>query len=408
MESLIQAIEELWYHKLRTFLTLLGMIFGVGAVISMLSIGEGAKREALELIDSMGLRNVLVKAKTYDTKELAEIRERSAGLTLKDVQAGLETLPFVESFSAFKEISTYALFSQDKSAEAKVLGVTSKYLDMSHLEVETGRLLTEWDEQHFSQVCVLGSFIAKQLFPTRDPLGQTVKVNQHWLRIIGVLKERHYSKDEFQGIKLGGEQNCIYLPLQTALKKFDFPNHSNELDEFRFELEKGIDPEQAAITLSHLLDVRHGGMDDFELIIPAALLNQQKKTQRIFTIVMACVAGISLLVGGIGIMNIMLATVLERTREIGLRRAVGATRTDIVRQFLIESFTISAVGGLLGVVLGFVLSQIIAAFAQWQVAWTPMPIILSLGVCSLVGLIFGIYPAITASKLDPIVALQHE
>lgn len=408
MDRFVQAIEELWFHKLRTFLTLLGMIFGVGAVISMLSIGEGAKREALELIDAMGLRNLIVKARKMDEKELKEAREHSMGLSLQDVRAGLDTLPFVESYSAYKEVNTYALFSKYGDGEASVYGVTPSFFDMAHLEVSVGRTLLDWDNEHFSQVCVLGSQVAHRLFPDGKAFGQSVKVNHLWLQVVGILKERHFSKDQFQGIKLGGEQNRIYLPFQTAAKKFKYKPYEDECDEFRFQLQKGVDPENAAATLSHLLNVRHGEMDDFELIIPAALLNQQKKTQKIFTIVMACVAGISLLVGGIGIMNIMLATVLERTREIGLRRAVGARKNDIIWQFMVESFTISAVGGVLGVFLGFGLSQIIARFAQWQVAWSLTPIVLSLGVCSLVGLVFGIYPAIKASKMDPIVALNHE
>ena len=189
---------------------------------------------------------------------------------------------------------------------------------------------------------------------------------------------------------------------------FRFEPIENEIDEFRIRLKKGFSANIAAVTLNHLLKRRHKDADDFELIVPEALMKQHKDTQRIFTIVMACIAGISLLVGGIGIMNIMLATVLERTREIGLRRAVGARQKDIKRQFIIETVAVSAVGGVLGIVFGFFLSFTISAFAGWAVGWSFSAILLSVGVCAIIGLIFGIYPAIQASKLDPIEALRHD
>jgi putative ABC transport system permease protein len=228
------------------------------------------------------------------------------------------------------------------------------------------------------------------------------------LTLVGILKDKSLTKNEFQGISLEGEQNNIYIPLQTALKTFRFESLEAEIDEFRVRLGKGISSSTAAATLDHLLKRRHKDVDDYELVVPEALLNQHKKTQSIFTIVMACIAGISLLVGGIGIMNIMLATVLERTREIGLRRALGATRKDIQRQFILETFAVSAMGGLLGIVFGFALSITISALAGWAVGWSISAILLSVGVCAFIGLVFGIYPAVQASRLDPIEALRHD
>ena len=233
-------------------------------------------------------------------------------------------------------------------------------------------------------------------------------MNHLWLEVIGVLDTKFFSKDSFQGVKLGDSSDQILMPLQTALKRFKFKNLSSEIDRFKLELADKVKPEIAAQSLEHLLNRRHSQEDDFTIVIPAALLNQHKETQRIFNIIMSCVAGISLLVGGIGIMNIMLATVLERTKEIGLLRAIGATREDIRNQFIIESFTISALGGLLGIILGFMLAMVITAFAGWPVSYSLSAIVISVVFCALVGLVFGLYPAIKASKLDPIVALQRD
>ena len=407
-DNVLEALEQLWYHKLRTFLTLLGMIFGVGAVIAMISVGEGAEKEALQLIDSMGVRNLLVEEKTISDDRLAEVRKHSAGLSLSDITASMETLPFVLNYSAEKDIEVHTLFSRQGTSESKVLGVSQNFLSLSRLTVAQGRWFDAEDEKYFRQVVVLGSQTASQLFPKGDALGNKIKVNHLWLEVIGVLDTKFFSKDSFQGVKLGDSSDQILMPLQTALKRFKFKNLSSEIDRFKLELADKVKPEIAAQSLEHLLNRRHSQEDDFTIVIPAALLNQHKETQRIFNIIMSCVAGISLLVGGIGIMNIMLATVLERTKEIGLLRAIGATREDIRNQFIIESFTISALGGLLGIILGFMLAMVITAFAGWPVSYSLSAIVISVVFCALVGLVFGLYPAIKASKLDPIVALQRD
>lgn len=407
-EALKDTWDELWHHRLRTALTLLGMIFGVGAVIAMLSIGEGAEQEALELIDSMGLRNVIVNAKTFEEQQLIEIRQHSPGLTLRDIDIALETIPHVESHSAGKKVSTFVTFSQHAKSDATTFGVIPSYFSLSGFNLAAGRFFNEDDDKHYAQVAVLGPTVAQQLFPNRTAVDQLVKVNHVWLKIVGVLEDKQTSKDEFSGIKLGGEKNTIFIPLNTALKKFKFPNLDNQIDTFSLKITPQADPIMVARTLSHLLSVRHGEIDDFNIVIPAQLMEQDRETRKIFTIVMSCVAGISLLVGGIGIMNIMLATILERTREIGLLRAVGARRKDIMNLFLMESFTVAAIGGVLGIALGFAIAQVIAFYADWAVGWSLTAIILSVTVCALIGLVFGIYPAKKAAEMDPIEALQRE
>lgn len=407
-DNVLEALEQLWHHKLRTFLTLLGMIFGVGAVISMISVGEGAEKEALQLIDSMGVRNLLVEEKSFNNERLKEIRKHSVGLSLNDVKASVETLPFVVSSSAEKAVEVHTLFSKYAPGDSKVLGVTNSYLALSRLNIGLGRWFNEDDVAEFKQVVVLGGQSAKLLFPKGNALGQKIKINHLWMEVVGILESKLLTKDSFQGVKLGGNDERIFLPLQTALKRFKFRDLSSEIDSFKLELAENVAPQIAANSLNHLLDRRHSQEQDFNIIVPAALLNQHKETQRIFNIIMSCVAGISLLVGGIGIMNIMLATVLERTKEIGLLRAIGATQKDIKNQFIIESFTISALGGLIGIVLGFILANVISVFAGWPVGWSLSAVLISVVFCALIGLTFGIYPAIKASKLDPIVALQRD
>lgn len=402
------TVAELAQHKLRTFLTLLGMIFGVGAVIAMLNIGEGAEREALKTIETMGLRNLIVEGKTFDEKTLIEQRKHSLGLTQSDMQAAVSTLPGITGFSAERSLDTYALLSHHAKSDAKGIGVSASYMDLSNLTFAQGRNFTEEEDLYAAQVAVLGSQLAQTLFPDGNALEQPVKVNHVWLKVIGVLASRDQDQQEFQGIKLGGEQNQLFLPLNTATSRFRSLPLGAELSGFRLQLEDSEQTASTARALDFLLKQRHKDIDDYQLVVPAALLAQQKQTQQIFNIVMSCVAGISLLVGGIGIMNIMLATVLERTKEIGLLRAVGATKRDIRLQFVAESFAIAIAGGILGILFGIILSELIAFYSEWAVSWSIPAIVLSFSICALIGIAFGVYPAIKASELDPITALQTD
>lgn len=410
---LADAIAELSAQKLRTFLTLLGMIFGVGAVIAMLNIGEGAERQALKLIDSMGVYNIIIESKEYPSEELVEIREESLGLSMGDINAALATLPFVEGYSASKKIKVHDIYSDFRKSQAEVLGVTLSYFEHANLKLSAGRLLNKSDNDKISQVAVLGFDAAMELFPemannTEDMLNQYVKVNHVWLKVVGVLSPPPGDKNEFQGVKIGGDRYRIFLPLSTSVEKFSNDLLTSELDSVKLNIAKTSDPVIASKAVEQLIQLRHGGLEDYTLVIPAALLEQQKQTQQIFNIVMACVAGISLLVGGIGIMNIMLANVMERTKEIGLLRAVGATQEDIKQQFIAESFAISVLGGILGIVFGLVLSEIIGFYSGWAVSWSIPAIFLSLSICMIVGVGFGVFPAIKASKLNPIDALHSD
>jgi putative ABC transport system permease protein len=407
-DAVKQALAQLRQHKLRTSLTLLGMVFGVGAVIAMLSIGEGAKQEALRLIESMGLRNLLVQNRDFDQETLREIREHSIGLSRSDVRAIRESLPSVEAVSEEKKIKTWSLFSLQASSDAQVLAVTPSYFELASLRLAAGRAISSEDNDRFAQVAVLGAQAARDMFPGMDAVGQKVKVNHLWLEVVGVLADRDLSRDEFQGVRLGGDRNRVFIPLETAYKRLRFEALESELDAIRLRLGERSDPQRSAGTVNHLLSRRHGEENDYELIIPAALLKQQQQTQKIFTIVMSAIAGISLLVGGIGIMNIMLATVLERTREIGLLRAIGARKSDIQQQFLMESATVAGIGALIGIFFGIALAFVIQLFAGWPSAFSMFAIVLSVSICLLTGIIFGWYPARQAADLDPIKALHAE
>tara|TARA_B110000014_G_scaffold263865_1_gene262156 strand:+ start:2048 stop:3283 length:1236 start_codon:yes stop_codon:yes gene_type:complete len=402
------ACSELAQHKLRTLLTLLGMIFGVGAVIAMLNIGEGAEKEAMKMISTMGLHNLIIEAKTFETDELKEQRKHSTGLSIRDGEVSVKSLPFVTDYSAQKLVDTYIIFSAYGKSDGKATGVSPSFFDLSKLTLAQGRILTQSDNKNFTQVALLGATTAKQLFPNGNAVGQNIKINHLWFKVVGVLEATFLKKDDFQGIKLGGEQHQVFIPFKVAIHKFPHKQLNSEVTSLKLKLTKEVDPVQAAKAVSHLLERRHNDVDDYNLIVPAALLAQQKQTQQIFNIVMSCVAGISLLVGGIGIMNIMLATVLERTKEIGLLRAIGATQKDIQLQFMSESFTISIMGGVLGIVFGLILSELIAFYSEWSVSWSLNAIVLSFSICAMVGLVFGVYPAIKASKLNPIEALQSD
>lgn len=402
------ALLELSQHKLRTLLTLLGMIFGVGAVISMLNIGKGAEREALRMIETMGLNNLIVQSADVPAEELYEQRKKSSGLNLRDGRAALATLDFISAFAAQKILPTYSVFSAFGKSEAVAIGVSADYFALSPFELSVGRLLGQEDEAVLAQVAVLGESVAGQLFPDRNPVGELVKINHLWFHIVGVLDSPFIDGAEFEGVKLGAEQNQIFIPLATADQRFPKELLASELSELKLQLHPNTDARQAARALTHLMERRHNGVEDYIVVVPATLMAQKMETQAIFNIVMSCVAGISLLVGGIGIMNIMLATVLERTKEIGLLRAIGATQRDIRVQYMVESFTIAILGGLLGIIFGVLLSEVIALYAGWPVSWSTGAILLSFTVCALVGLIFGVYPAIKASKLNPIDALQSD
>ena len=403
------AITNLRAHKLRTFLTMLGMIFGVGAVIAMLSIGAGAERESLALIDTMGLRNIIIRDREYKEEDLKKIRENSLGLSMRDVQAIRAVVPELETYSARKRVKPFQIFTwKGKSDDSNVIGVTPSYFRAAKYELAEGSFLAEPDERDFEQFCVIGSRVQQKLFGYQAPVGRQIKIDKLWFTVIGVLADNTLSKDEFEGVKLQDFSNDIFIPLATALKKFEPKRFEAELDEVVITLKNTEAIKSGALLVSQVLASTHGKESDYALVVPRELLEQNQRTQRIFNIVMSAIASISLLVGGIGIMNIMLANILERTREIGVRRAIGARRRDIWQQFLIEALTISLIGGLTGILFGFGASRIVALYAQWSTVVTSASIALSFGVAAATGLLFGIYPAVRASRLDPVEALRYE
>jgi len=402
------AAADLARHKLRTLLTMLGIIFGVGAVISMLSIGAGAQAEALKVIDAMGLRNIIVREKPVEQKDLYTVRERSLGLSLRDLQGVRDVAPDIVAGSARKRVRVDRVLSAAGRSEGQVLGVGRAYFGLMNLRLASGSLFDDVEEDTFQRVCVLGHRARQDLFAFLDPIGQAVKINDVWFTVVGTLAPRSLGKESFQGVEVESGDNSIFIPITTALKMFDRPKLSSEVDEIVVQVSPRASVSASSLLLSGVIKDLHGGLSDFTLVVPEELLDQSRRTRRIFNIVMGGIAGISLLVGGIGIMNIMLASVVERTREIGVRRAVGATRRNILSQFLSEAVLISLLGGFTGVVLGFSIAWGVSIFSDWKTVVTGFSIILSFGFSVAVGLIFGTYPAMNAAGLHPIEALRHE
>jgi putative ABC transport system permease protein len=428
-EAFRSAFDNLAAHKLRSALTMLGMIFGVGAVIAMMSIGAGAERQALASIERLGLRNVLVRAKALKDDEAQEVRQKSLGVSQRDASAIAEAVPGVDLVAPRIRIDPYKVLSAaGKSDGAAVYGVDPRHRELAHLVVAEGRFLDEMDAATHAQVAVVGPAVRRDLFGYGPAVGQLVKVNDVWLEVVGVLADDAAvtsggpggpgapggsgggasESPGGEGAGAAGASREIYLPVSTAERKFEHPALSSPLDEIVVRLKTGVSGEEASGSIRELLDRLHAGAADYELVVPEALLAESRRTQRLFNMVMGAIAGISLLVGGIGIMNIMLATVLERTREIGVRRAVGARSRDIRFQFIVESFAISLIGGVTGIVAGLALARGVAALAGWETIVTGSSILLSTGVAIAVGLASGIYPASRAAALDPIEALRYE
>ena len=407
-ESVAQSLDNLTKRKLRALLTMLGIIFGVGAVIAMLSIGAGAEEQALQVIRQMGLRNIIIEGKEYQPEDLRKVREKSLGLSRRDLEALLAVTPNVVRGAGKKTVKAYQVVSQSGKVESRVVAADAAFLTLKTLSLVEGTYFDSRDEAGFEQVCVLGSAAKQGLFGFESALGKQLKINNVWFSVVGVIADQTLIKEEFAGVKLQNTNNDIYIPLATALKKIEFKSLESELDGIVLEVADERKTQATALVVSQVLEKLHNGESDYSLVIPEQLLKQSQQTQKIFNIVMGCIAGISLLVGGIGIMNIMLANVLERTREIGVRRAIGARRTDIRIQFLIEAVTISAFGGLFGIGLGFAIAYLVVFFAGWSTIITMWSVLLAFGVSTAVGILFGSYPAVQASRLSPIEALRYE
>jgi putative ABC transport system permease protein len=405
------ALQNLLSRKLRSLLTMLGMIFGVGAVVSMLSIGAGAQQQVLAFIEQLGVRNLIVEAKDIpNTDELLKLRKTSPGLSFKDLRVIRANMESVSASTPRKRITPNSLFPKSRLDMPGVYGVEPEFREIAGLRLARGRFFTMEENEELAPVCILGEGAKANLFPQKEAVGETIKIHEQWFRIIGVLESRLTAQGELSGLKAQDLNNLIYMPVNSMIYRLE-ENQSylkDEIDGLYIRLSQQADIGVAADTVRGILNTAHRNANDFSIIVPAELLAEQKRTQRIFEMVMVAIASISLLVGGIGIMNIMLASILERTHEIGVRRAVGARKRDVLRQFLVEAILISFVGGLLGVACGFGLSRLVAVMAGWSTIITMNSILLAFAVSVSVGLIFGIYPAAKAAGLDPVEALRHE
>ncbi|MPZ16355.1 MAG: FtsX-like permease family protein [Luteitalea sp.] len=405
------GLENLRLHKLRSLLTMLGMICGVAAVVSMLSIGAGAQQHVLEFIENLGVRNLIVEAReAADQEEFIQVRQISPGLTFRDVRLIDANLAGVTAISPRKRFTPSTVLPRPGRETPTVYGVLPVYRRISNLRMASGRFFDEDEATRASPVCVLGEAVASDLFGSRSALGQFVKIHEQWFRVIGVAGPQLSAPGEVAGLPSEDRNNLIYVPLAGAMLRLEDNKTRirDEIDAIYVQLQSPEQSPRAAGIVRGLLNDSHKGAGDFSVYVPAQLLAEQQRTRRIFEMVMVAIASISLLVGGIGIMNIMLASVLERTREIGVRRAVGARRSEIVRQFLMEATIISCAGGLIGVLVGFGLSELVAYFAGWTTIITPTSVLLAFFVSLVVGLVFGVYPARTAAHLDPVEALRYE
>ncbi len=405
------GLDNLRVHKLRASLTMLGMIFGVAAVVAMLSIGAGAQQEVIAFIEQLGVRNVIVEAReTTDQQALQRIRRLSAGLSFRDMRMIEANLSDLEASSARKRVAPSSILPKPQGDPPVVFGVSPRFVELSGLGVASGRFFSDMEAESAAPVAVLGQGAASSLFGNEDPIGQFIKTNQQWFRVIGLVAPQLTVQTGVAGLGEQDGNQVIYVPLMAAMLRLEErqSRQRDEIDAVYLQLSEEADVSAAGAFVRGLLETSHRGAGDFSVMVPAELLAEQQRTRRIFEVIMVAIASISLLVGGIGIMNIMLASVLERTREIGVRRAIGARQLDIIRQFLVETTMITLTGGILGTVLGVGLSELVGYVAGWSTIVTYTSIVLAFGVSVTVGIVFGLYPAVRAARLDPVLALHYE
>jgi len=406
-ESVRIGFKGLLSHKLRSFLTMLGVVFGVAAVIAMVSIGEGAKSEAVEQIKLLGANNIRVKPVELHGKNLEDARRKNVrGIQMEDAHAIADISPHVEAVAGLTELEQ-KVQAGAKSPEANVIGIEPVYLKVSDARVRDGRFIDEEDVRRGAKVCVLGEELKREIFSFDEALGKMIKVGDIWFAVIGVMERRGKGREGKTVIEIRNLDRDVYIPMTTAFARFAH-DPGKPLSEISIKVSEARYLRGTAALMRRILIRRHEQIEDFEIVVPEELLRQSQQTQHIFNVVMGCIAGISLLVGGIGIMNIMLATVTQRTREIGIRRSLGACQRDVLEQFLIECVTLSMVGGIIGVLVGLSLSRTITLYAQWPTIVSPAIIVLSFGVSVMTGIVFGIYPATKAARLDPVEALRYE
>jgi putative ABC transport system permease protein len=409
--DITQALANLRAQKTRTLLTALGIVFGVGSVIGMLSIGAGAKEESLRFIEQLGVRNVLIDSRPTTSREEFQQRRRSSpGLSERDARILRANIDALELLSSRRTMHPARVLPKPSHDVPELYGVNPSYSAIHSLRLAEGSFFSQADDDASANVCVLGEGAKVSLLGYDSAVGKSIKVNDTWLQVVGVLNEQLMAGSTNTGGTMQDVNNIVYIPLNTFQYRFWDTSASmrDDLDGIEIRLRQEADSIEVAKVVTAVLNSTHHNIQDFSVTIPAALLAQQQRTQTIFTYVMVAIAAISLLVGGIGIMNIVLATVMERTREIGIRRSIGARRFDIVRQFLTESVLISVGGGLMGITFGFFLAWLIARTADWKTIVTTASVVIAFGVSVFVGIVFGIYPAVKASRINPIDALRYE
>ncbi len=411
LPELLQGFDNLRAHTLRSILTMLGMIFGVAAVIAMLSIGAGAQQQVIAFIQQLGVRNVIVEAReATDGTSLTKVRKLSAGLSFRDVRLIESSLPDIAAITARKRFVPAKVLPKPYGDVPVVYGISPVYQTIASLTVARGRFFTEAEATAAAPVAVLGQAAAAGLFGPDDPLNQFIKVNDTWYQVIGVAGPQIAGQGDVAGLPAQDQNNLIYVPLMSAILRIEDSRwwYRDEIDGIYIQMNSDDRVAPAGTLVRGLLEATHQGAGDYSIVVPAELLAQQQRTKRLFEFVMVAIASISLLVGGIGIMNIMLAAVMERTREIGVRRAVGARKVDVIRQFLIETTLITVSGGFAGTVVGVGLSRLVAYAAGWSTIVTVSSVVIATLVSVTVGIVFGLYPAVRAARLDPVYALHYE
>jgi len=417
------GIKSLWMHKLRSTLTMLGMVFGVCSVVAMLAIGEGASREAQAAIARLGSTNLIIETikppqEQADTGKVEAMR--NYGLTYADAETIHNTIPNVEVTVPVRELDQEARYLNRQIA-IKIVGTIPWYTEISPIRLIRGRFLGSTDLQYGQAVCVIDEQVARELFTFDDPIGSDVRIYGNYYRVVGIVTQAaavRLKEEPAVGGKSGGVAGNIYIPITTAKCRFSEVNYSfsgGKQSLEKVELQKitvKVRSAEQVLPMRDILDVLlarlHKDKKDYHITVPLEMLRHAAATRRIFSIVLGSIAAISLLVGGIGIMNIMLATVSERTREIGIRRALGAKKRDIVIQFLSETLLLTLAGGIIGIVLGSLIPFFVTLFSGMPTAITFVSLVLAFGISAAVGITFGLYPAYRAANMDPIESLRHE
>ena len=408
-ENIRVAVYGLRDHKFRSFLTMLGIIFGTASVITMISIGEGAKKQAMAKYQDLGVSNIIVRDKDLTDTDLEEVRTKfSQGLTLSDTKAITEIVPGVKGIAPQSEAKVDAMYG-DKSSKATVIGVTPEVTQILNYRMDKGSFIDKDQYDRHLKVCVLGANIARELFTFEDPISKNVKLGDQWFEVSGVLQTKALFTETVGELAARDLNNDVYIPISTFGNRIQKQNPlSSELKQVTVKLENSERLIESAAVIRSIISRRHFNNDDFSIIIPYELMEQEKRESRIYNLLLASIAAISLIVGGIGIMNIMLASVLERTQEIGIRRAIGGKKSDIMSQFVTEAMTISITGGLIGVFLGVFLSLgigLVTAVKTWLALYS---IFIAFGFSVVVGITFGYLPAKRAADLKPIESIRHE